>query len=552
MPTQFMPIFLSALAFGTQFLIFVYLYSSHRVLFFRYLVWAWGFFTLSRGLRLLRVFVPGTVGLTELLQAASVMAVFCVLSAGLLYRWDYRLKRRDVLIACLLALAMGILGDFTEAHLTIRATVGLILGGALIAAGRAFWPRAGVSTGYRGDRLLATSLCLWGVHRLGAEFLHAEPGSTIHLAVHTTFIALYFLSTFAIIIMVLDRARSEMRSLKELNERLFDGLGEGLQLVDANFAIRHANRWLLNEFGPVAGRRCYEVLTADGRPCPNCPMENLQNMDRPSRVEVDASGGRRLLLSCSPVRQPTGEILLLELVADITEREQLGARLHEAERLAAVGELAAGLAHEIRNPLAGIINATTLLEGEETLAGEERVSTLDAVKREARRLDRILSDFLLFARPREPKRREGDIGQVVEHVVALLRNDPDRSANVDVEVHVDPSLAPFSFDADQLTQVLWNIALNGVEAMEGAGRLRFDVAGRNGEVLIAVSDTGRGIPPDERRRIFEPFYSKKLDGTGLGLTLAQRIVVAHGGRIDLESAPGRGSRFLVALPLQRA
>src|SRR5713226_2000474 len=103
MPTQSMPVFLSALAFGIQFSILVYLYASHRVLFFRYLVWAWGFFTLSRGLRLLRVFVPGTVGLTELLQAASVMAVFCVLSAGLLYRWDYRLKRRDVLIACLLA-----------------------------------------------------------------------------------------------------------------------------------------------------------------------------------------------------------------------------------------------------------------------------------------------------------------------------------------------------------------------------------------------------------------------------------------------------------------
>src|SRR5713101_4228532 len=218
MPTQFMPIFLSALAFGIQFLIFVYLYSSHRVLFFRYLVWAWGFFTLSRGLRLLRVFVPGTVGLTELLQAASVMAVFCVLSAGPLYRWDYRLKRRDVLISCLLALAIGILGDFSKAHLAIRAIVGLVLGGALIAAGRAFWPRAAVSTGYRGDRLLATSLCLWGVHRIGAEFVHAEPGSTLHLAVHTTFITLYFLSTFAIVIMVLDRARSEMRSLKELNE----------------------------------------------------------------------------------------------------------------------------------------------------------------------------------------------------------------------------------------------------------------------------------------------------------------------------------------------
>jgi signal transduction histidine kinase len=550
MPVQLMPTFLSTLAFGIQFLIFVYLYSSHRVLFFRYLLWAWGFFTLSRGLRLLRVFIPGTLGVIELMQAASIMAVFCVLSAGLLYRWDYRLKRRDVVIACLLALGIAILGDFSEAHLAIRATVGLVLGGALIVAGRAFWPRAALSAGYRGDRLLATSLCLWGVHRIGAEYIHAEPGSTLHLAVHTTFIALYFVATFAIIIMVLDRARSEMRSLKELNERLFDGLGEGLQLVDADFSIRHANRWLFDHFGPVGERRCYEVLTADGQRCPRCPMSARADMDKPSRMEVDAPGGRRLLLSCSPVRQPTGEILLLELVADITERERLGARLHEAERLASVGELAAGLAHEIRNPLAGIINATTLLKGDETLTGEERASTIDAVKREARRLDRILSDFLLFARPREPKRREGDIGEVVDDVVALLRNDPDRTAHVTFEVHVDSALAPFPFDADQLTQVLWNIALNGVEAMDGAGRLSFDVAGRNGEVFIAVSDTGRGITPDERRHVFEPFYSKKVDGTGLGLTLAQRIVAAHGGRIDLESVPGAGSRFLVALPVQ--
>src|SRR2546427_10378051 len=99
MPIQLMPTFLSTLAFGIQFLIFVYLYSSHRVLFFRYLLWAWAFFTLSRGLRLGRVFVPGTLGLTELMQAASVMAAFCVLSAGLPYARGHRFKRRDVLIA---------------------------------------------------------------------------------------------------------------------------------------------------------------------------------------------------------------------------------------------------------------------------------------------------------------------------------------------------------------------------------------------------------------------------------------------------------------------
>jgi signal transduction histidine kinase len=251
------------------------------------------------------------------------------------------------------------------------------------------------------------------------------------------------------------------------------------------------------------------------------------------------------------VRQPTGETLLLELVADVTEREQLRARLGEAERLAAVGELAAGVAHEIRNPLAAIVNATALLGKDETLTPDERASTLDAVKRETRRLDRILSDFLAFARPREPKRREGDVTEVVDLVVALLKNDPDRAADVDVQVRAEPALPAFAFDADQLTQVLWNIALNGVEAMNGRGRLSFDVAGRNDHVLIAVSDTGRGMAPEERRRAFEPFYSKKRGGTGLGLTLAQRIVTAHGGRIEIESGPGTGSRFVVALPVQR-
>ena len=349
--------------------------------------------------------------------------------------------------------------------------------------------------------------------------------------------------------MVLDRARSETATLKEFNERLVDGLREGLQLVDGDFRIRHANRWMQEQFGEIAGRHCYEVIRADGVQCPSCPLERRHEMADATRLEVTGRGDRRFSLSCAPVRQPDGQIFLLELVSDVTERERLYARLTEAERLAATGELAAGVAHEIRNPLAAIVNATTLLGEEESLTREERSSTLGAVRTEARRLNRILSDFLVFARPREPKRLAGDIREVIDHVVALIREDPGRARRVELDVRVDPAVPSFVFDADQITQVLWNITLNGVEALDDRGRIRIDVGFRGSSVAIAVSDTGHGMSAEERRRIFDPFYSRKPAGTGLGLTLAHRIVTAHGGRIEVESAPGRGTCFTILLPL---
>ena len=545
--------FVSTLAFGIQFLIFVYLYPSHRVRFFNYLVWAWGFFILSKGLKLADTILPAAVDLNGLMGAAYVGAQFFIVAAALAYRYDYAIRRRDAILGGLWALGAFWTGNLALAAPPVREAIGVLLGGAQFVAGLAFWLRSAAGVRYRGARLLAVSLWLWAIHKaVSLQFLNPDPGTTTHVLIHATFVCLYFSSTFAIIIMVLDRARSEMRSLKELNERLVDGLGEGLELVDGDFAIRHANRWMLEQFGPVAGRRCYEVLTASTSPCEGCPLERRHAIKEPVRLEVDGVGGRRFLLSCSPVRQPDGRVFLLELVADVTEQAQLRERLSEAERLAAAGELAAGVAHEIRNPLAAIVNATTLLDGHEMLTPEERTSTLDAVRKEARRLNRILSDFLIFARPREPKRLPGDIREVVEHVAALIRDDPARATLVELQTRVDPAVPSFAFDPDQLTQVLLNVALNGVEAMGGRGRLSLEVDRRNGHVVIAVADTGRGIPPEERGRVFEPFFSKKPGGTGLGLTIVRRIVAAHGGHIDIQSEPGQGTRFMIALPVDTA
>jgi signal transduction histidine kinase len=248
----------------------------------------------------------------------------------------------------------------------------------------------------------------------------------------------------------------------------------------------------------------------------------------------------------------TFAVIIMVLERARSESERLHARLREAERLATAGEFAAGMAHEIRNPLAAIVNATVLLTDEAGLTPDERSATLAAIRTEARRLNRILSDFLHFARPPEARRAPGDIGEVVQHVSALIRDDHSRAPRVDVKVTVDPAVPRFPFDRDQVIQVLWNIALNAVEAMNGRGRLSLEVARQNGDVALAISDTGPGIPREQLPRVFEPFYSGKPSGSGLGLTIAERIVVAHGGRIEIDSEPGHGTRVTLLFPLEAA
>ena len=318
MPISKTLVLASALTLTLQFLIFAYLYSSHRVRFFRYLLLAWGLMSVAKLLHAGQILVPDLEILGALINTAFVGATLLVLAGGLAFRFDYQIRRRDLVIGGLAALGALSLGDLADASVAARSLAGFVTGGILILAGVQFWPRA-AQPRYRGACFLATSLALWGVHRIVSPAFPAEPGTAPHLMMHLGFMLFYFLSTFAIIIMVLDRARSETAALKEFNERLVDGLGEGLQLVDGDFRIRHANRWMHGQFGPVVGRRCYELLAADGMPCPGCPLDRRHEIGDAVRIEVAGTDRRRFSLSCSPVRQPDGQIFLLELVADVTE-----------------------------------------------------------------------------------------------------------------------------------------------------------------------------------------------------------------------------------------
>src|SRR5262245_20986547 len=303
--------FASALTLTLQFLIFAYLYSSHRERFFHYLTLSWGLMSLAKGLHLVRTFGPNLEVFGALTNATFFAATLLVLAGGLAFRSEYRLGWRDAALGALGALAAASMGDLSDAGVAARSWAGLITGGTLILAGRQFWPRPVQTPRYRGARFLAVSLTLWGIHRIAYPFFDAGPGSGPNLMVHGAFMVFYLLATFAIIIMVLDRARSETAALKEFNERLVDGLGEGLQLVDGNFRIRHANRWMHEQFGQLLDRRCYEVVGVDGQPCQNCPLERRREMADAERIEVAGASGRRFSLSCSPVRQPDGQVFLL-------------------------------------------------------------------------------------------------------------------------------------------------------------------------------------------------------------------------------------------------
>ena len=221
-------------------------------------------------------------------------------------------------------------------------------------------------------------------------------------------------------------------------------------------------------------------------------------------------------------------------------------QMSRAEHLATLGELATGLAHEIRNPLAGIAGVTEIVGRDLPSTSPARAVVKD-VRLEITRISRTLTDLLEMARPRRPEVRRSNLNTTVEHAVMLARQQV-LSRPIKIELQKATDLHEVEHDSDQIHQMLLNLLLNAVQAMEGAGTVRVEIGSQAGYASVVVSDTGRGISPQNVPNIFRPFYTTKSDGTGLGLSLARRIVEDHHGRIEVSSVVGQGSKFTVLLP----
>jgi two-component system sensor histidine kinase HydH len=220
--------------------------------------------------------------------------------------------------------------------------------------------------------------------------------------------------------------------------------------------------------------------------------------------------------------------------------------LKRADRLAAVGNLSAGLAHEIRNPLASIEGAAGILEGSQITEGQ-RLEFLGIIKKECRRLDRLLGNLLDFARPRAPQRQKMNVELLLDSVIRLMAHAAE-GRNIVFRKRVTPAGIMLDGDGEQMKQVILNLLLNAVQAMPDGGEICLAVRLERTDLLIEVVDQGCGIEPENLEKMFNPFYTTKENGTGLGLAVADQIVSQHGGTLQARNNPDRGMTFTILLP----
>jgi len=224
------------------------------------------------------------------------------------------------------------------------------------------------------------------------------------------------------------------------------------------------------------------------------------------------------------------------------------AELVRKTRTAAMGEIAAAVAHEIRNPLGAVNSCVEVLQMNPHISGED-AEHLDVIRVETRRLNQIVSEFLTFGRPRPPQFEEVDLHGLIDETFAVLQRDDRCPSSIALLRQFDPSLQEVRADRDQLRQVFWNLFLNAVQAMKEKGELQVETHRLGSTVEIFVRNTGPEIPAAVLPSIFEPFYTTKSGGTGLGLAIVRRIVEAHGGQIAVDSQHGVGTCFVLSLPL---
>ena len=349
--------------------------------------------------------------------------------------------------------------------------------------------------------------------------------------------------------------QQSLTALRALHEDIVNSMLTGLVTIDRERRVTLFNPAAREIVGlppeAVIGRDVVDIFPDLGAVLADAQLPASVRREE-SRVAI---GARRVYVgwSISPLRDAQGELTgHTFMFQDITRIKEMERAMQRTEKMAAVGELAAGIAHEIRNPLASMSGSIQLLQSSAPLDPDDR-RLLDIVLRETDHLNRWITDFLDYSRPRPIDPQPLDVDRLLDDTLDLFRQD-GQVAGITVEKTSDGPLTVLG-DASRIKQVAWNLLINAAEASPPDGRievtLRSKANGSMPQIELAVTDHGQGIAPEALDRVFQPFFTTKEHGTGLGLATVHRIVDEHQGRVLVDSEVGRGSTFRVLLPLAR-
>ncbi len=442
----------------------------------------------------------------------------------------------DILLA---ALGVALSGGIDSGLVTLYPLA--VLGAAIMGGRRHVWGAAAVCA--------AVFVTMSGLEQFGVLEPTTMTGSWARLAPRDAalslartlgaMLAIAVLSSYLAV--QLQTSASQIGNLRALNDNIVRSVNSGLLTADARGRLLFFNpaaREILGLRDDDIGRPLAEVL-------PELPAARLgeARLDLAHRL----ADGRtvRIGLTRVPLLDAQGaEIGQVINFQDVTRLHEMGERLRRSERLAALGGMAASVAHEIRNPLAAISGSAELLAT--ASLGDEDRRLLAIIRRESGRLSDMVRDLLAFTRPRAPEPVRLDLARALRETTEAFAADPN-NVGITVVFEGAPGLE-VEVDPVQLGQVLWNLMRNAAEAMDGSGEIRVSVNHDGGDAVVSVQDHGVGIAPERLESIFDPFFTTKEHGTGFGLAIVHRIVEDNGGTIRAESRPGAGATFTVKLP----
>ena len=340
------------------------------------------------------------------------------------------------------------------------------------------------------------------------------------------------------------------RAKREL-EISFDAVQDAIFLIDKRMRIYRVNRTSETVYGPnLVGQKYAPVMYGTEQPHVACPIRACLWSAKPIRREgPHPRWGGYYHYHAFPVFNVAGDLeRVIYFEKDATEARRLDQQLQQAMRLKALGTLAAGIAHEIRNPLATINFNTQMLRRELELLPAQQEMFHDVFE-QIRKMDRIIQQVLHFARPREPQFMPHSLNEVVRHCLDMSKMYLIK-AHAEVSVDLQPDLPPTVMDFNQICQVLMNLIINSIEAMPGGGKLRISTSLHQEQgQIFEIHDSGIGILEEDKGRIFDPFFTRKPEGTGMGLSISRQIIEKHGALMELDSTPGEGTTFRLIFPV---